>query len=123
LDGLLRVQENLQYLPCCCPICRKYSVQDIKELPRGVRENILAEHNLHVTMSEIETVKQAIVEGRLWDLVETRAKAHPQMTAALYRLSKYSKYFEKGSSVIYSYFYNTCYNFTRVSRNNTFIFT
>jgi 7-cyano-7-deazaguanine tRNA-ribosyltransferase len=89
--------ENLQYLPCCCPICKKYSVQDIKELPRGLRENILAEHNLHVTMSEIETIKQAIVEGRLWDLIETRAKAHPQMTAALYTLSKYRKYFEKGS--------------------------
>ncbi|MBD3206410.1 tRNA guanosine(15) transglycosylase TgtA [Candidatus Bathyarchaeota archaeon] len=90
--------ENLQYLPCNCPICRKYSASELKDLPRGMRQEAIAEHNLHVTATEMEIVKQAIVEGRLWDLVETRAKAHPQMSAALKTLSKYSRYIEKGSS-------------------------
>lgn len=89
--------KDLQYLPCSCPVCRNTSVEDIKELPRGERIITLGEHNLHITMTEIETIKQAIVEGNLWDLVETRAKAHPQMTAALKTLSQYSKHMEKNS--------------------------
>jgi 7-cyano-7-deazaguanine tRNA-ribosyltransferase len=90
--------ENLRYLPCSCPVCQKYSAREIKELPRGRRQEVLTDHNLHVTAAELEIVKQAIVEGRLWDLVETRSKAHPQMAAALKTLTKYSNYFEKGSS-------------------------
>jgi 7-cyano-7-deazaguanine tRNA-ribosyltransferase len=89
--------ENLQYLPCSCPVCRKYSAKEIKELPRGRRQEALADHNLYVTATELEIVKQAIVEGRLWDLVETRSKAHPRMAAALKNLARYSKYLEKGS--------------------------
>ena len=50
-----------------------------------------------MTIAEMETVKQAIVEGSLWDLVETRAKGHAEMTSALKTLSKYSKYLEEGS--------------------------
>ncbi len=92
------ILENLQYLPCSCPVCRKYSAREIKELPRGRRQEVLADHNLHVTATELEIIKQAIVEGRLWDLVETRSKAHPQMAAALKTLTKYSKYLEKVSS-------------------------
>jgi len=89
--------KDLKYLPCSCPICGNKSPEDLAALPRGDRIRIIAEHNMHVTMSEMETIKQAIVEGNLWDLVETRAKGHAQMTAALKRLSKYDKYLEEGS--------------------------
>jgi len=89
--------KDLKYLPCSCPICRNKSPEDLAVLPRGERQRLFAEHNMHVTMAEMETIKQAIVEGNLWDLVETRAKGHAQMTAALKRLSKYDKYLEEGS--------------------------
>jgi 7-cyano-7-deazaguanine tRNA-ribosyltransferase len=48
-------------------------------------------------MAEVSVVKQAIVEGGLWDLVEERAKGHPQMTSALSRLSAYSDKLEESS--------------------------
>ncbi|MBT3284197.1 tRNA guanosine(15) transglycosylase TgtA [Candidatus Bathyarchaeota archaeon] len=89
--------KDLKYLPCSCPVCRNKSPEDLAALPRGDRIRIIAEHNMHVTMTEMETIKQAIVEGNLWDLVETRAKGHSQMTAALKRLSRYDKYLEEGS--------------------------
>jgi 7-cyano-7-deazaguanine tRNA-ribosyltransferase len=89
--------KDLLYLPCSCTVCRNRSPEDLRELPKGERERIIAEHNLHVTMTEMETIKQAIAEGSLWDLVETRAKGHPQMTSALKTLIKYSKYLEEGS--------------------------
>lgn len=89
--------DNLQYLPCSCPICRSRTAEDLKELPRGERQRLIAEHNLHVTMSEIDIVKQSIVEGTLWDLVETRAKAHPRMSSAVKRLGDYRFELEKAS--------------------------
>jgi len=89
--------QDLQYLPCSCPVCRSHTAEDLKAMPRGERQRRLAEHNLYATVSEIDTVKQAIVEGRLYDLVETRAKGHPQMTAALKRLTAYREHLERGS--------------------------
>jgi 7-cyano-7-deazaguanine tRNA-ribosyltransferase len=89
--------KNLRYLPCSCSICRNKSPEDIGDLPKGERQRSLAEHNLHMTMTEIKTIKQSITEGSLWDLVETRAKGHPQMTAAMKKLKKYKKHLEESS--------------------------
>lgn len=107
-----KLLDNLQYLPCSCPICRSRAAEDLKDLPRGERQRLIAEHNLHVTMAEIDTVKQSIVEGTLWDLVETRAKAHPRMSSAIKRLGDYREELEeaspgfKGHGVFY-YDYNS----------------
>ena len=76
VDGTQRL-ESLNYLPCSCSICRSHDIEDIKETTKSMRERLLAEHNLHVCMAEIETIKQAISEGSLWDLVERRARSHP----------------------------------------------
>lgn len=89
--------KDLQYLPCGCPICRNKSPDDFRVLTKGDRQRLIAEHNLHVTMAEMETIKQAIVEGNLWDLVEIRSKGHAQMTAALKTLCNYQKHFEENS--------------------------
>ncbi len=89
--------KDLLYLPCSCPICRNKSPEDLRVLAMGERQRLIAEHNLHVTMAEMETIKQAIVEGNLWDLVEIRAKGHAQMTAALKTLCNYHKHFEESS--------------------------
>jgi 7-cyano-7-deazaguanine tRNA-ribosyltransferase len=55
--------ENLSYLPCSCPVCRRHNADEFKEMLKGERVKALTEHNLHVTMAEIETVKQAVAEG------------------------------------------------------------
>jgi 7-cyano-7-deazaguanine tRNA-ribosyltransferase len=88
---------DLQYLPCSCPVCRGRSAQDLRDLPRGERQRLLTEHNLHATMSEVSVVKQSITEGSLWDLVEARSRGHPQMTSALRRLAEYGDRLEEQS--------------------------
>jgi 7-cyano-7-deazaguanine tRNA-ribosyltransferase len=60
---------------------------------------LLAEHNLFVSFAELRLVKQAILEGRLWEHLETRAHAHPALLQALKRLRNYEDYFEKNSPV------------------------
>jgi len=94
--GTLRI-EGISHLPCSCPVCRVRTSEDLKTATKGERERLLAEHNLHVCLSEIEVVKQAIYEGSLWDLVERRSRAHPSMTAALRRLVEYRGDLEAGS--------------------------
>ncbi|CAG0975853.1 MAG: tRNA guanosine(15) transglycosylase TgtA [Candidatus Methanoperedens sp.] len=85
--------ENIQYLPCSCPICSSLTVQELFESEK--REELLSRHNLYVTFEEIRVVKQAIQEGSLWELVENRCRAHPQLLSGLKRtLSQHSGWIE-----------------------------
>jgi len=86
--GTLRVNE-LSELPCECPVCRKYDIESFKQLPREVLEEEVARHNLYVLHREIALVKQAIREGTLWNLLESRARAHPALMSALNTLRRY----------------------------------
>jgi 7-cyano-7-deazaguanine tRNA-ribosyltransferase len=94
--GTLKLQD-LSHLPCGCPVCSRTSAQELKGTIKGERERLLAEHNLWVTMAEMRRVKQAIVEGTLWDLVEARSRAHPAMASALKRLQFYREKIEERS--------------------------
>jgi 7-cyano-7-deazaguanine tRNA-ribosyltransferase len=89
--------KDLGHLPCGCPVCSGTSAQELKERMKGEREKLLAEHNLWVTTAEMRRVKQAIVEGTLWDLVEARSRAHPAMASALKRLQFYREEIEERS--------------------------
>ncbi|WP_247010073.1 tRNA guanosine(15) transglycosylase TgtA [Halorientalis litorea] len=71
--------EDLDYLPCSCPVCATTTPSELEAEPADERERLLAEHNLHVTYEEMRTIKQAIRRGNLLELVETRARGHPAM--------------------------------------------
>jgi len=97
-QGTTRLSE-LRYFPCSCPTCRKYTPKGVQEMERIERQRILAEHNLDVSFSEIRLIKQAIVEGRLWEHLELRAHGHPSLLQALKSLGKHAKYLEPTSPV------------------------
>ena len=71
--------EDLDYLPCSCPVCAEHTPDELRACENRERERLLAEHNLHVTFEELRTVKQALRSGNLLELVENRARAHPAM--------------------------------------------
>jgi 7-cyano-7-deazaguanine tRNA-ribosyltransferase len=71
--------EDLDYLPCACPVCTDHSAAALRELDDRPRERRLAEHNLHVSYRELRTVKQAVRSGTLHELVERRCRGHPAM--------------------------------------------
>jgi len=91
--------ENLKYFPCPCPVCTKSEPKDLMEMPKPERERELCRHNLYVCFSEIRRVKQAIVEGRLWEHLQMQAHSHPALLQALKHLGKYAEYIEQYSSV------------------------
>ena len=86
--------EDLEYFPCNCASCYKRSPQEVKKMLKFERERFLAEHNLRVCYSELQTIKQAISDGRLWELVEARSGSHPALSKAFDSFLKYAPYFE-----------------------------
>ncbi|WP_380679472.1 tRNA guanosine(15) transglycosylase TgtA [Salinigranum sp. GCM10025319] len=71
--------DELEYLPCECPVCARHAPDDLRACDDAERERRLAEHNLHVSYGELRRVKQAIRRGNLLELVESRARGHPAM--------------------------------------------
>ena len=99
-DRTLRLNElKIDYIPCSCPTCSKYSVKELKELSKNEREKLLAIHNLYVLHREIEEIKNRIYEGTLWDYLEEKASTNPRVYEAFIELKKFSKYFQKLSPV------------------------
>jgi len=96
--GTVRLSE-LEYFPCSCPVCVQNDPHDMMAVPKTERHRMLAQHNLHVCFSELRKIKQAIMEGRLWEHLELRAHGHPSLLQALKRLGKYSDYLERHSPV------------------------
>ncbi|RLI12191.1 hypothetical protein DRO33_02960 [Candidatus Bathyarchaeota archaeon] len=94
--GTYRLEE-LDYLPCNCPICVDKEPQDLLEMPGEERERLLAMHNLYVCLRELRAIKQAIKEGCLWDHLALRARSHPSLLRALKKLAAYSDVIERGT--------------------------
>jgi len=86
---------RLQYFHCSCPICTRFTPKDMTQMPQKERQEALAKHNLYASFAELKRVKQAIVEGRLWEHLEARVHAHPALLQALKRLKKYENYIER----------------------------
>ncbi len=95
-SGILTLAA-MSYLPCSCPVCTKTSVRELLELDHVGRTRALSTHNLFILKEELEACKEAIAEGRLWDLVEERSMAHPRLREAFLEMAKYSDYLSLGT--------------------------
>jgi len=92
--GTLRLRE-LKELPCSCPICSKYTIEELLSLKRSKRVKLIAIHNLYIIWQEIKRIREAIRENSLWDLLEEKSRAHPSLLGAFKELIKYVEYVEK----------------------------
>jgi len=92
--------DELDYFPCACPRCSNETPKSLQTKPAKEREIFLAEHNLYVCQAEIKRIKQAIRNGRLWELVEMRVHAHPSLLSALKKLKGYAGFLEMYSPTI-----------------------
>ncbi len=60
-------------------MCSKYTPDELRQLEVTEKINQLAIHNLYAIKLEVDKVKQAIHEGRLWEYVMKKARAHPKL--------------------------------------------
>ncbi len=71
--------KDLEELPCGCAVCAATTPARLRALPDNERQRALARHNLLVSFTELRHVRQAVRDGRLWELVETRLRSHPAL--------------------------------------------
>jgi 7-cyano-7-deazaguanine tRNA-ribosyltransferase len=88
-DGTRKVKDLVHQI-CHCPVCDSLTPDELSK-----DEVAIAEHNLHASFNEIRTIKQAIHEGSLWELVERRCSLHPDMLSALRKMRDYAEYLER----------------------------
>jgi len=93
--GTVRLEE-LNYLPCSCPVCSK-GLEELMEMDEEERVRNLAIHNLYVLKKEVEATKEALSEGRLWEYLMLKARAHPRLYQAVKLLSDYVDMLEDGT--------------------------
>ncbi len=91
---------SMKYLPCSCRVCMKTTVRELLGLEAKDRAKAIAVHNLLVLREEIETCKEAVAEGRLWDLVEERSMAHPRLREAFVGLSRHQGMLSAGTPLL-----------------------
>ncbi len=94
VNGTMRVEE-LEWLPCSCPVCSGLDASDIPEMGPEERVRFLAMHNLYVSFEEIRRIRQAIAEGWLFDLLQQRCRSHPRLLEGLRRFMRYSEFVER----------------------------
>ena len=94
--GSYKIHE-LTELPCACGVCRSHTAEELRKAPD--RERLLSLHNLHVTLAEIARIRQAIVDGSLWELVDERCRGHPQLLAGYRHLLRESPALEQSDRV------------------------
>ncbi|MFW9874295.1 MAG: tRNA guanosine(15) transglycosylase TgtA [Candidatus Thorarchaeota archaeon] len=94
-----RKLEEMEEFPCHCPICCEYEPKELKKFEDDLRIELLAKHNLYISFSELRTIRQAIKEGNLWELVEQRVRSHPNLVNALNVINLNQSFFEKHEKI------------------------
>lgn len=97
-EGSLKL-SMLEYFPCSCRQCIKYTPNELRSLKPNDRIRILSEHNLWICIQEVKRIREAISEGRLWELVHLRSLSHPSLHRAFKKIKRYSREIERLSPV------------------------
>lgn len=96
--GTYRMDE-IDFLPCACPICAQHDAVTL-----AGNERLLARHNLHVSFAEVRQIKQAIRQGSLFELLDIRARSHPDLLDGYRRLLQHDTFLERHDRAIKSTF-------------------
>ncbi|MFW3146705.1 MAG: tRNA guanosine(15) transglycosylase TgtA [Thermoplasmatota archaeon] len=89
--------KELDVLPCSCPVCSGSSPEELKELPKARRVLELSRHNLWTLRKVLDSIRSAIREGTLWEMVERSAVFNPQLYSAVRRLREHSDFLEENA--------------------------
>ncbi len=80
-----------------CEVCSKYNPKELLSLNSDEKINQIALHNLFAIKAEVDRVKNAIHEGRLWEYVMKKARSHPKLFEALDVFAENPNHFVKTS--------------------------
>jgi archaeosine synthase len=88
--------DNIIEIPCSCPICKK-----INDEPSEMNFEQILNHNYYSMYNEIKLVRNSIAIGNIRELVESRVRSNPHLTAILkYFDLNHFEYIENRTPVI-----------------------
>ena len=79
--GTVRLDEITEW-PCNSSELFKWTPEEVRSLDSKQREKVLARHNLEVTQSELARCREAIRNGKIWQLAEERSHSSAQLREA-----------------------------------------
>ena len=91
-DATMKLDE-MAYFSCNCEICSKFTPKEVLSLESQEKINKIALHNLYAIKAEIDRVKEAIHEGRLWEYVLKKARSHPKLFETIEVFTQNQQYF------------------------------
>ena len=79
--GTERIDELMDW-PMLMPCVAQVTPEDVRRLPAKEKEELLAHYNLEMTLAELARCKQAVRDGKIWQLAEQRSHQHPALREA-----------------------------------------
>ena len=98
-EGTQLLGDMVEFV-CKCPACVDSSPAEVLKSAARARVLRLIRHNLWACMSELARIREAIRKGRLWDLLEARARVHPSLMDCLATVSRQSSLLEHYTPVV-----------------------
>ena len=92
-EGTLLLGDMLEF-SCPCPACVDVSPSEVLESDPKERELRLIQHNLWACFSELRRIREAIRRGRLWEMLEARARVHPALMDFFERIRSHATVLE-----------------------------
>ncbi len=92
--------DSLSELPCRCSACATISYQELIEMPKKQRAQILEQHNRNVLEAELALVREKIRSGSLREYVESQCRIRPWLTALLRLFDAEYEYMEKHTPLV-----------------------
>ena len=80
--GTVRLGE-VEHWPVHSPALAGWTPAQVRGRGKEARMTLLAEHNLWVSLAEVERCREAVRQRRIWELVEQRSRAHPALREAV----------------------------------------
>jgi 7-cyano-7-deazaguanine tRNA-ribosyltransferase len=93
MDDVTTRLEEISYFSCSCEVCSKYTPKEVLALEFEDRTNKVALHNLFAIKAEVNRVKEAIHEGRLWEYVHKKARSHPKLFESINVFTENPRFF------------------------------
>ncbi|MEC7711213.1 MAG: tRNA guanosine(15) transglycosylase TgtA [Thermoproteota archaeon] len=95
-DGTRKLEE-LEYFPFDCEVSSKFKPRELLGMKKEDRVDQIALFNLYSIKSEVDRVKQAIREGRLWEYTMKKARAHPKLFETIDAIVNNTKFLQDGT--------------------------
>lgn len=90
---------SLSELPCRCSTCASITADELKNMDKTSRSQMLEKHNINAMEAELALVREKISSGNLREYVDGQCRTRPWLTALLRLLDREYQHLERGTPI------------------------